>query len=59
MSVAATSGRFTSARSVDATRSFSSASGTSDGVVSFVVRPLVGLLPIGLILITAGCGLPS
>lgn len=51
MSVAETTGRFTSTR----------AARGSDVVVSFVGLPLVGaaLLPIALILISAGCGPPS
>lgn len=52
MSVAETTGRFTSTRA---------ARGSADLVVSFVGLPLVGpaLLPIALILISAGCGPPS
>jgi hypothetical protein len=53
MIVAETTGRFTSTRAMRV---------SSDVVVSSVVLPVVraaGLLPIALILITAGCGPPS
>ena len=55
MSVAETTGRFTS------TRAARGSARAWDVVVSFVGLPLVGaaLLPIALILITAGCGPPS
>lgn len=50
MIVAESTGRFTSTRA---------ARGSTGVVLSFVGLPLVGLLPIALILISAGCGPPS